>query len=100
MAARFSHRQAGISLIDRLVKRAQAVGQPQHPIDALRRDAQYTHALQSLNQDMGFAGDDLAMDALANNPEYYNRVKGIYDEYFTPKQTASEKTPKVVSVAK
>jgi len=78
-------------MIDDLVKKAAL-----HPVDQMRAGQQYNLGLQNLQAELG-VGDPGT--GLAENEDYYRRVRELYDRFLAP-QPAEEKAPKVISVPK
>lgn len=90
-------RKTGITMIDGLLKE----GAAGHPVDQWRSQARYTTALRDLNKRLGVRGDAVDQTTLANNPEYYSGLRAAYDDHLGGLgSTATERAPKVVSVAK
>ena len=89
----------GIAYVTHLVKKA---AYDVHPVDQARSGAQFQNALQALNQQHGFQGNEMNLAALASTPEYHQGVRSAYDQHMAglPKPSAAETQPKVVSVAK
>lgn len=71
-----------------------------HPVDSYRDNARFELGRQQALAELGFSPGD-EMSALANNDDYYNRLRALYDQYQSPKtEAASEQTTKVVSTPK
>ena len=78
------YRQVGIRVIEgRLFKTAQL-----HPVDMMRRGAAYNVGMQDLAGEFGYdPNDPTAMQrALAENDDYYNRVRTLHDKYMGAQQ--------------
>lgn len=105
-------RQAGVHFIDRLVKEAQL-----HPVEAMRQGAAWNTGLKDLWGEYGIdPGDEIAAQhALASNPDYYQRMRSLYDKVYgqetptmsevaaaekKPVNITAENAPKVVSAPK
>lgn len=105
-------RRVAVFTLDQHVKEGQWEGA--HPVDLMRRGAQYNAGIENLRNEFGISPDNQER-ALAENEAYYQRLRGLYDKYMSaPKQTlsetvaaqkdptniAAENVPKVVSAPK
>lgn len=71
-------RQIGVQTIDLLVKEGQAA----HPMELMRRNARYSTGLRKLWGEYGINPEDMTAQqaAMAENDEYYNRMRNLYEE--------------------
>jgi len=71
-----------------------------HPIEAARNNARYSTGMQNLLQTHGF-GPGQGMQALAQNEDYYNQLRALYDKHMgaPASQPAAEKPTRVLSVS-
>jgi len=89
-------RRRGVLLIDQLVKEAQPGAM--HPMETMQRGARYNVGLNDLGSEFGLdTNDSMAQQrALASNPEYYARMRALYDQYMLPpQQAAAEEAPAI-----
>lgn len=82
-------RKHGVRLIDHLVKEAQG-GSDQ--MSQMRRGAQWNVGLQDLGSEFGLDPQDSMAHqrAMAENEDYYNRMRGLYDQYMAPPQAMQQ----------
>jgi hypothetical protein len=72
-----------------------------HPIDQMRNQYLFNQGVSDLNQQHGAeVSPEMDQQLLMDNPEYLGALKGLYDKYMHTNPPASEKAPRVVSVAK
>ncbi len=105
-------RRAGVLFLEARIKEGQ--WDNAHPIEQMRQGARYNTGLTDLRSEMGI-DPDAHLSALANNEEYYNRLRGLYDKHMAPQKPtlsesvaaqkqpvniSAENVPKVVSAPK
>jgi hypothetical protein len=92
-------------MVEELLKTGQL-----HPMEQMRDQYLFAQNLAALNQRYGieapetapggFTSPNMQPQLMAENPEYMQEAKGLYDKYVHTNPPASEKAPRVVSVAK
>jgi len=105
-------RGTAVLLLDQQIKEAQLSSA--HPIDTMRQNAQYEMGLAGLQNELGVSPEN-HLGALAENEDYYRRLRGLYDKHLggsnpTLSETVAaqksdtgitaENVPKVVSAPK
>jgi hypothetical protein len=81
------YRQVGVRAIEGRLKTAQV-----HPVDTMRRSAAYNVGMHDLAGEYGLDPNDamVMQRALAQNEDYYNRVRTLHDQYMGQPATLSE----------
>lgn len=111
-------RRLAVLQLDQGVKTAQALSfyeAPHHPVEMQRRMSGYNVGLHDLMNEFGVSEADpiAAQRLLAENEDYYNRLRALHDQYFgaptlseavaaekRPTDISAENAPKVVSTPK
>ena len=86
------HRQAGVLLIETLLKQA---ADASNPADSVFSEGPLANMSES--------AESFGLDPTKAQDEYIQQLRSVYDKYLSPfhgRGSASEKPPKVVSVPK